>query len=225
MGNDKKTKNKKGKVVASDGKKGADIFNNVKGMIDKIIIQLNTHKDVLTNDIEIRQSQIPVLQLFAIVKTKIGLLEKTYVHHFNLGRENKDWRTAKAGEGNEFNDKLFSIFQSEVLSFVTEIFESSVVDTKKILIGKQKAYYELTKLLKIEYVKKRTIDFKAYEHRKNQIKEESSESMTLQFDDWYEQTLKHLESIFISLEDLFKISYSVKNEIYRQLIAYRKNQR
>jgi hypothetical protein len=216
MGKDKETSN--------DNGKGADIFNNVKGMIDKIIVELDKYDESLKKDPEVLQYKIDTTG-YENVKLKIKYL-KECATKFDNGREDKQWRTADGGTGDPDNANKFSGFQTSILDGIKQIFKyASVSDIAQMGRENRRDLDLITKqIADIDSVKKNTIDTMAKNHRTDQLRKETGQKRSKEFATWYDNMEENLKATFEALLDAVNESFDVKKGIYISLFQIRKKE-
>lgn len=220
------------KATSNDNGKGADIFNDVNGMMVEIQGLLKKHVLAMMNDQEVKQNkdQFPRDQYINTQAIAAARRLKTAAESFNTGRENKLFRTANGGQGDPANAKEYSNFKKDVINGVKEVFPDKIdfdYKIEEIVLtreqnGKDSDFEKLKALINdINKIKNKTRDSMAMKSRLSDFSKASDQKG---FTTWYEKMETDLKETFEALLAYVADLYELKLLMYKKLMEIREGQ-
>jgi len=207
-------------VNSNDNGKGADIFNDVPGMIEKVLRKIEAgieQLETLDNGYDKWEEKMN-LRAFATTKIKINQLKKTTAA-FNEKRENKLYRTADGGSGDPDNADKFSNLSKKTLERIDRLSSpGSWNDVRELSRMRHSDWKDLTECRKLrddEYVKANTFDSMAHSARKKSL-QSGDRKLLSGFESWYNESMELLLRTFKELVDVIEHFRQTKNTLMRE---------
>jgi hypothetical protein len=206
-------------VNSNDNGKGSDIFNDVPGMINKIL------KEIEKGIAEIKKyngvfshNERADLSSFDTTETKIDTLRVTLAE-FNEKRENRTFRAAKGGSGDDLNAGKFSMLSKGTLAHIHRLcLIKTPANTHEL--GKFKhtdwnAVMYCRSIQKKDHIMDSAFDKKAYDARKKDF-ETHDKSLLNGFNKWFKEAETLIVKVFEQLADVVEHFHIVKSGIWRK---------
>ncbi|PWV48767.1 hypothetical protein [Chitinophaga sp. S165] len=206
-------------VNSNDNGKGADIFNDVPGMVEKVIRKLEQGiKDIEQHNNGYSGSEKTDLSGFDTTVKRITHL-RTTVAGFNEKREHKTFRTADGGTGDPKNADKFSNFSKDTLLKIDRLCEINFLNDTYALSKMKNSDWNAVaycrKFQNEEHVLEHTFDNMAFKARRASL-EAGDKKLVGKFDQWHKEAEKLLFEIFKELTAVVEHFYSVKNSMLRK---------
>ncbi len=206
-------------VNSNDNGKGADIFNDVPGMVEKVIRRLEQGiKDIEQHNNGYAGAEKTDLSGFDTTEKRIAHLRST-VAGFNEKREHRTFRTADGGAGDPRNADKFSNFSKDTLLKIDRLCEINFLqDTyalSKMKNSDWNAVAHCRKFRNGEHVLEHTFDNMAFNARRESL-EAGDKKLVSKFDKWHSEAEELLFETFEELTAVVEHFYSVKNSMLRK---------
>jgi len=204
MGNDHTNSN--------DNGKGADIFNNVSGLIGKAIEIFNKYISVCEGD----PSGIYFKGDLRTAKSKIIFLDNAS-KSFAKYREEREFRTAFGGSGDPENALKFSVFSQNILRELTALFppelNNDLRNGKKMHSEDLHRTFQVRNKVVLDGISgNSTIDRQARDARMNEL----AKNRRNEFNNWYVEAENQLILTFNEFNEVVEHLQFAKKQIYKQ---------
>lgn len=206
-------------INSSDNGKGADIFNDVPGMVEKAIRSIERGiRDIEEHNRGYSGIERMDVSGFETTRIKINHLRST-VASFNERRENRTFRTADGGSGDPDNAGKFSLFSRDMVAEIDRLCKVSSWDDTHKLNGMKNADWKgvakMRQFRNTAYVEERTFDRMAYQARRASL-QAGDRKLVSGFDKWYEESRVLLIGTFEELTDVIESFHDNKSALLRK---------
>jgi hypothetical protein len=207
-------------VNSNDNGKGADIFNDVPGMVEKIIRRIEKGiKDIEDHSRGYAGIEKVDVSGFEATGKKIAQLRRT-VASFNEKREHQTYRTADGGSGDPENANKFSMLSRDTVAGIERLCSikpeawDNTYELGKMRNSDWNVVARCRKFRDGSYVKEHTFDQMAYGSRKTSLA--GDKKLAKGFDEWYMKSEALLLQTFEELTEVVEHFRETKNSILRK---------